>query len=163
MRLWIFFLFVVNFAAYAAETTVYETLDNNGVPVFTNTPPKNDKVVKTINIDTSQLAPAESTESLENQQLQQENQQINTEAQAFAQKAAAAKAAVDDAQSSVEQAEENLQQAQQAMDNGSYRVGNDQYVDQDYIAELEKLLAEAKDQLTAAQENYNNLMKQGMP
>ena len=136
-----------------AETTVYETTDQNGVPSFTNVPQNTQPSVKKIVIPD---APTPAEVNPEQQSIEQQQAAIAEQLQKIDSTEQQLKQQIEKAQANLGQAQQNLLQARQAMRDGTYSDGGDQYIDQDYITDLERNVDKAKQQLTTAEDAYNN-------
>lgn len=138
-----------------ADTTVYETT-KEGVPSFTNIPEATDKNAKKIVVPDAPpptTVPASATTnpatSAQQQTIEKQLQKVDdTEKQLNDQ--------VELTQANLSQAQKNLDEARKAMDDGSYRVGNDQYINEDYIASLEAAADSARQQHSTARAAYDN-------
>ena len=66
---------------------------------------------------------------------------------------------VDAANANVAQAQKNLDDANKAMSDGTYRIGNDQFIDQDYIRNAQNMLNHAKQAAGVAQQQHNSYLQ----
>lgn len=161
MRVWLAMMLCgITTVALADTTTVYETKDESGVPSFSNVPSPQDANAKKIVID-DETPPASSdpTNTTQPAATDKESQAITQQLQQVGQQSQALKDKADTAQASMAQAEANLQEAQKAMNDGTNRVGNDQFIDEDYIRHLQLLRDTAKQRATSASQTYNEYLQ----
>lgn len=143
--------------AIADDTTIYESKDAEGNPVFSSTPTSSTSS-KPITID-NEAPVANPVVNQEEQQLQNQNQQLDQTLQKDDQNLEALKQKVDESQQDLEQAEDNLAQARTVQDEGESTIAGDQFIDDYYIRHLEEEVDLAKQQLAVDQNNYTNYAK----
>lgn len=158
MKFWIILLILSAASSVFADTTVYET-NEGGIPTFTNLPQSSDESAKKIVIpdapepNQSAVSPSNKLSPSQDDQVAQQLQSIDATEQQL-------KNQLELTTTNVEQAQQNLDDAQKAMATGTYRVGNNEYIDQDYIHNLKESLANAKQQNSIAQQAYDSYRNQ---
>ncbi len=150
----------LSFSAFG-HNTVYETTDKQGTPSFSDTMPENGQEVKTLTLEELPPPTSPSPDTIDRQQnLMNQDQQLDESLHQQASNLDNLKQNMHNAQANLEQAEDNLAQAQEAMNSGNYRIGNDQFIDQDYIRDLQRSVDTAKQQLAVATEKYDHARQQ---
>lgn len=135
-----------------ADTKVYETVDEQGIPSFSDQGTSSEH---SFNVENMPDPTSASTDQNGEPKWQTTDKAIDQKLHAQDEQLAELKLKLDMAQANVDRAQDNLDAANTAMDRGDYRVGNDQYIDEDYIKDLNRNLDQAKQQLSVAQEAYD--------
>ncbi len=168
--------------AYADKTAIYETKNAQGVPTFSNVPTPDKSQAKKIIIETqdpqpiAQVPVVESTAQTPTEQIEQvpaqpvnqipnvenfgqNNHTVGQQADQDRTKLQKLKQQWEQAQAMEQQSLENLQKAKKSMEDGTYTVGGDQFINQDYLANLQESHNIAKQNTAVAQAAYEQQRK----